>query len=59
MSAQAQFANVAAGTVAAAMVCYGKGEKGRAVQAAWQEVSVTRAAAAGLLRQQSGQPQEV
>jgi Zn-dependent metalloprotease len=60
LSAQAQFADFAAATVAAATARYGEGDQSRAVQAAWHEVGVTPAAApAGLPRQQPGQPQEV
>jgi Zn-dependent metalloprotease len=58
LSAQAQFADFAAATVAAASARYGEGAQSRAVQAAWTEVGVTTARAAGLPRQQPGQPQE-
>ncbi|WP_327291205.1 M4 family metallopeptidase [Streptomyces sp. NBC_01198] len=59
LSAQSQFADFAAATAAAAVARYGEGAQSQAVRAAWTEVGVTPAAAAGLPRQQPGQPQEV
>jgi Zn-dependent metalloprotease len=61
LSAEAQFADFAAATVAAATARYGEGDETRAVQAAWQEVGVKPAAhhGTGVPRQQPGQHQEV
>jgi Zn-dependent metalloprotease len=59
LSAQAQFADFAAATVAAAVARYGEDAQSRAVRAAWTEVGVTPATVTGLPRQQPGQPQEV
>jgi Zn-dependent metalloprotease len=59
LSAQAQFTDFAAATVAAAVARYGDDVQSRAVRAAWTEVGVTPAPAAGVPRQQPGQTQEV
>lgn len=59
LSAQAQFADFATATVAAAVARYGDGVQSRAVRAAWTQVGVTPAAAPVVPRQKPGQPQEV
>ncbi|WP_333769626.1 M4 family metallopeptidase [Streptomyces sp. IBSBF 2435] len=58
LSSQAQFADFAAVTVAAAVARYGEGAQSQAVRDGWTQVGVTPAPAAGLPRQQPSQPQE-